>query len=118
MRTMCTREREKAERCASKALHRAGFDPDAIDPLYGEIIWKNEVSHVASWLLLQFDDLLPRERTSPITARELRDREAIRKWRCDHPRCRVDEAWSSVIVSLRSPAVPGAIDVSADDIPF
>jgi hypothetical protein len=99
-------QREKAERRASKALNRSGFDPEAIDPLYGEVVLKVAVDHLASVLLLQFDDPLPRERTGPITTDELRDRASDREWRCRYPRFRATDA------------TPIAIDPHTDDIPF
>ncbi len=77
-----------AERAASKALERSGYDPAEDNAEYPEIALHIAHMRLAGMLLVQRDDDLPRERAAPITAADLRSRGHERAWRAmaDAPR--------------------------------
>lgn len=75
-----TPERLRAERTAGAALYRAGFYDEVADAPYAELQIKAEVEYIADRLILQHDDPLPRERATPVTVAELRERARHRAW--------------------------------------
>lgn len=70
---------QRAEHHAAAAIERAGIHDEIVaGEDYPELAYRYAVSSVATALLRQRRDLLPRERTAPITAAELRDRMRVR----------------------------------------